>query len=66
MVNRPPPEAEAQQLKPSPTRGWSVGSEPWAKKTAARLGLQYTLNPRGRPGKQEEKMIKVRSYTRCR
>jgi hypothetical protein len=32
----------------------AFGDEQWAEKTAARLGLQYTLNPRGRPRNHEE------------
>jgi putative transposase len=54
IVNRPLPAAEAQRLKESLTRGRPFGSEQWTEKTAARLGLQYTPNPRGRPKKQEE------------
>ena len=55
LVNRPLPETEASRLKESLTRGRPFGSDEWTGKTASRLGLQYTLNPRGRPKKREEK-----------
>ena len=34
-------------------RGRPLGSDPWTLKMAGRMGLQYTLNPRGRPKTQE-------------
>ena len=33
-------------------RGRPLGSDPWTLKMAGRMGLQYTLNPRGRPKMQ--------------
>jgi putative transposase len=43
-----------KQLKECLARGRPFGDERWVEKTAARLGLQYTLNPRGRPRTEEE------------
>ena len=50
-VNRPQSEAELQSLRRAVQRGRPMGSETWTKNTAVRLGLQYTLRPRGRPKK---------------
>jgi putative transposase len=33
-------------------RGSPFGSEDWQKRIAKRLGLEYTLRPRGRPKKK--------------
>jgi putative transposase len=55
MVNRPSPAEETKQLKECLARGRPFGDERWVEKTAARLGLQCTLNPRGRPRTEEEK-----------
>ena len=55
IVNRVQSEAELAALRRSIQRGRPYGSETWVKRTAARLGLQHTLNPRGRPRKQPEK-----------
>jgi hypothetical protein len=49
LVNRALPEIEQARLQSSLQRGRPLGSEPWTRLTAERLGLQYTLNPRGRP-----------------
>jgi hypothetical protein len=37
----------------SPQRGQPYGEDPWARKTARRLGLELTLRARGRPRKVE-------------
>jgi putative transposase len=55
QVNGPLPAADRQRLKESLTRGRPFGSDAWTAKTAAKLGLEYTVNPRGRPKKREEK-----------
>ena len=44
-------EAELSRLRQSVKRGCPFGSDAWVKTTAARLGLEYTLRPRGRPPK---------------
>lgn len=51
-VNRPETEAELEAVRRSVVRGRPFGSAAWARQTAARLGLEYTLRPRGRPRKQ--------------
>ena len=50
-VNRVETEAELQSLQRAVRRGCPLGGERWTKNTAVRLGLQYTLRPRGRPKK---------------
>jgi putative transposase len=54
-VNKPQTETEVAAMQRSIERGTPYGSEPWAKRTATRLGLQSTLRPRGRPRKYPEK-----------
>ncbi len=48
-VNRPQSEAELQALRKSVHRGQPYGGDRWVKSTAARLGLESTMHPRGRP-----------------
>ncbi|MEX2117985.1 MAG: transposase [Pirellulales bacterium] len=52
-VNRPQREAELAALR-SVNRGAPFGSPAWQRRTARRLGLQYTLRPRGRPRKAKQ------------
>ena len=49
LVNTPQTAAEEQAVQTSILRGRPLGSEQWTRRTAARLGLQSTLRPRGRP-----------------
>ncbi len=49
FVNRPETDAELERLRRSVVRGAPFGDVEWQRRTAARLGLQSTLNPRGRP-----------------
>jgi putative transposase len=58
LVNRPMGEADAQRVQDSLTRGRSLGGEAWTRRVAHRLGLQYTLNPRGRPPKRDDPQAK--------
>ena len=51
-VNKPQTEAEIAALRHSVNRGTPFGSEDWQKQSAARLGLNSTLRPRGRPRKE--------------
>jgi putative transposase len=51
-VNAPQSEAEVAAVRHSIARGTPLGHENWVRRTAARLGLQSTLRPRGRPRKQ--------------
>lgn len=48
-INRAQPEAELEGLRRSVNRGSPYGDERWAARTAAALGLEFTLRPRGRP-----------------
>lgn len=50
-VNQAQTEAELTALRGAVMRGRPFGSELWARRTAKRLGLEYTLRPRGRPRK---------------
>jgi putative transposase len=51
ILHEPQTEAELESLRRSVRRGCPFGSERWCKHTAIRLGLEYTLRPRGRPRK---------------
>ena len=51
MVNRPPPEAQAKRVEESVERSRPLGDDAWTARTAARLGLDWTLRPWGRPPK---------------
>jgi putative transposase len=51
-VNQAQTEAELKALRGSVMRGSPFGSDLWARRTAKRLGLEYTLRPRGRPRKK--------------
>lgn len=48
-VNEPQTEAELARLRHAVRRSCPFGSAVLVKATAARLGLEYTLRPRGRP-----------------
>ena len=48
-VNEPQTEAEEAAVAESIRRGRPFGDEAWQRRTAAKLGLQPTLRPRGRP-----------------
>ena len=48
-VNEPQTEAELKALRESISRGRPFGSKAWQVATAAELGLESTLRPRGRP-----------------
>jgi len=49
QVDEPQTELEVAALRRSIARGTPFGSERWTKLTAKRLGLESTINPRGRP-----------------
>ena len=51
LVNRPQTKAELEAVRLSVSRGQPFGDEAWQHRTAERLGLGFTLNPRGRPRK---------------
>jgi putative transposase len=52
LVNRPQTAAEEQALRRAIARSSPFGSDAWARRTATRLGLEWTLRPRGRPRKE--------------
>lgn len=51
-VNALQTEAEVAAIRRSITRGVPFGSETWTEKMVAKLGLETTLRPRGRPRKR--------------
>jgi putative transposase len=51
-VKEPQTNAELEAVRRSVLRGTPFGSLAWQKRTAARLGLEATLRPRGRPRKK--------------
>lgn len=52
-VNAPMFETELRCVRESVRRGSPFGGENWVTTTAANLGLESTLRPRGRPRKEE-------------
>ena len=53
-VNKPQTEAEVKRMRECITRGGPFGTEAWQTQTARELGLESSLNPRGRPRKAAE------------
>ena len=53
-VNGVATEAEFKALRHSLARGTPFSDTHWQTKTAANLGLVYSLRPPGRPKKQEK------------
>jgi putative transposase len=54
-VHEPLAEAEDAALRRSISRGRPFGTAGWVERTAAKLGLQSTLRPRGRPRKRDSR-----------
>jgi len=52
-VNRAVTQGELDGLRRSVQRGRPYGSEGWCKRTVARLNLEWTVRPRGRPRKEK-------------
>ena len=48
-LGRPETESELQAVRTAVRRGCPFGGQRWRKNTAVRLGLEFTLRPRGRP-----------------
>jgi putative transposase len=48
-VNQAMTEPELERLRGSVNRGTPFGTERWVRRAAARLGLESSLRPRGRP-----------------
>jgi len=55
LVNEPLTDTALTALQNSVRRGAPLGQPAWAARMARRLGLQSTLNPRGRPPKKPKK-----------
>jgi putative transposase len=55
FVNTPMTEAESEAVRLSIRRDRPYGSETWTIQTANRLGLEYSIRPRGRPARKESK-----------
>ena len=53
-VNQPETQAEQEAIARSLKRGQPYGSDRWSQQTAARLSLESTFRPRGRPRKNPE------------
>jgi putative transposase len=53
-LDGPLTDAELEAVRRSARRGRPFGGERWVNNTAVRLGLEWTLRPRGRPRKQPE------------
>lgn len=52
-VNTPLPAADLEAVRLAVRRNSPYGSPDWQQATAERLGLQFTLRPRGRPRRQD-------------
>jgi putative transposase len=52
-VNEPQTDRELEAIRTSVSRGRPFGAEKWQTRTAKRLGLEFTLQPRGRPRKEK-------------
>ena len=48
-VNQPQTSGEVEVIRKSIARGMPYGTERWVSQTAARLEINHTLRPRGRP-----------------
>lgn len=57
IVNRPENTEEIEALRQSVNRGRPFGNVLWVRRTAKRLDIMSTLNPRGRPRKARSKGI---------
>ncbi|OGA49271.1 MAG: hypothetical protein A3F74_09055 [Betaproteobacteria bacterium RIFCSPLOWO2_12_FULL_62_58] len=57
-VNKPQTEAELEALRCSVQRGRPYGSGTWVRRIAGKLGLESTLQPRGRPPRCPEATVK--------
>jgi len=53
LVNKPMHQKELDPIQHSIKRGTPYGNPIWQKRTADKLGLNSTLNPRGRPKNRE-------------
>jgi len=49
LINSPMFDTEVDRIRHSIARGRPLGGERWVRLTAETLGLEASLNPRGRP-----------------
>lgn len=54
IVNRDQPQAEQERIALSIARSRPLGPPHWVTRIAKKLGLNWTLNPRGRPRRQKQ------------
>ena len=54
-LNRTQSAAEEGALRRAVVRGTPFGTDAWKLRIAQRLDLQFTLRPRGRPKKADER-----------
>jgi len=54
-INQPLTDGELKAVRESVIRGRPFGTETWQKRTAKRLGLEFSMRPRGRPRKKAKK-----------
>lgn len=54
LVNEPIGQSEQDRVKSSLERSRPLGGESWTRRMVDRLGLQSTMNPRGRPKQRPE------------
>jgi hypothetical protein len=59
LVNEPMHETELEAIRRSIPRGQPYGDAAWNVETAAKLGLEFTMRPRGRPSKKVNESINV-------
>jgi putative transposase len=52
VANEVQTAGEVEAVRRSLKRGCPLGDKEWQRKTAGQLGLEFTLRPRGRPGKK--------------
>jgi REP-associated tyrosine transposase len=53
FVNEPHTDRELESIRLSVSRGRPFGADKWQTRVAKRLGLEFTLQPRGRPRKDK-------------
>ncbi|HET6249853.1 MAG TPA: hypothetical protein VFE47_19340 [Tepidisphaeraceae bacterium] len=53
IVNGKMDADDLEPIRTSIKRGRPYGSPPWVRQAAERLGLSFTLRPRGRPGREK-------------
>ena len=58
-VNEALTVGELEALRRSVNRGTPYGRAGWVEATAQRLGLEFTLRPRGRPRKEADAQTQI-------